>query len=197
MVAKVDGAVVLEVDVDSEAWLDYSTQLNLADASKEQHDIEVIFTNDKFSNPFCDRNLEVDVLTVQNNSVSQTTNNANSLIGKTKYVGFNQLLGYVSTARDRERAGSDISQIPNANQTYLSYRIMFNNPNFTTFPLPDQPDTFINARVDNPYIIETPDNTVAGSLKVAWQDFNAPMWFFCALRVTGNSVLCVDAPNPY
>src|SRR5690606_39049889 len=85
MVVKVDDAVALEADVRSETWMDYSTLLNLTKVDSDQHDIEIAFTNDKFNNPFCDRNLEVDVITLQNNTVSQTPNNANSLIGKTKY----------------------------------------------------------------------------------------------------------------
>ena len=179
--------------------MEYSNILNLPPTSEDEgaeRTVNVAFTNDKYVSPLCDRNLDVDVITIQDNTVSQTTYNANSLIGKTKYVGFNQLIGYVSSARDHERPGTNYSEVPNANQTYLSYRIMYNNPTFTTFPSPDTKDAFINARVDNPYIIETPDNTVAGSLKVAWDDRSAPMWFFCALRVTGDSVKCIDAPNP-
>jgi hypothetical protein len=214
VVVKLDGTTVLETDVTSETWVDYSTALNLNGASTSTttatttattatasdstiHDLSVAFTNDKYVSPLCDRNVNVDYIKIQDNTVSQTTNNANSLIGKTKYVGFNQLIGYVSDGRDHEKKGVDLSQVPNANQTYLSYRIMYNNPNFTTFPLPNETDQFINAKVDNPYIIETADNTVAGSLKVAWDHLNDPMWFFCALRTKGNSVKCIDAPNPY
>jgi hypothetical protein len=139
--------------------------------------LTVSYTNDHATLLGCDRNLYVDVITIQNNNVSQTPVNANSLIGKTKYVGYNQLIGYVSVAREREKAGIDVSKVPDANQTYLSYRIMYNNPNATTFPLPNEADRFINARVDNPYIIETADNTVAGNLKVAFDHLTDPMWF--------------------
>jgi hypothetical protein len=197
MVVKLDDTTALETDVPNTDWMYYSTQLNLPEGSSGQYALAVSFTNDKFVSPLCDRNLDVDVIKIQENTTSQSPNNAASLIGKTKYVGFNQLIGYVSVARDREHDGADYAKVPNANQTYLSYRIMYNNPNFTTFPTPDQPDSFINARVDNPYIVETEDNTVAGSLNVAFDHLQDPMWFFCALRTTGNSVKCIDAPNPY
>jgi hypothetical protein len=197
MVVKLDSTVVLEVDVMSTSWTEYSTLLNLPAGTGTDHDLNISFSNDNYLGPLCDRNLEVDVVKIQDNSVSQSTAVSNSLIGKTKYVGFNQLIGYVSAARDHEKEGTNYDAVPNANQTYLSYRIMYNNPNMTTFPPPDQPDAFINARVDNPYIIETADNTVAGSLKVAFDHLQDPMWFFCALRTTGNSVKCIDAPNPY
>lgn len=197
MVVKLDDTTVLEADVTNSDWMYYSTLLNLPAGGSGQYQLAISFSNDKYLTPWCDRNLDVDAIKIQDNTVSQSPNNAASLIGKTKYVGYNQLLGYVSAARDHEREGANYDAVPNANQTYLSYRIMYNNPNFTTFPSPDLPDAFINARVDNPYIIETDDNTVAGSLKVAFDHLQDPMWFFCALRTMGNSVKCIDAPNPY
>lgn len=207
MVVKLDDKVVLQASVSDVDWVDYATTLNLDAGSSTDHSLNISFSNDATSGigpfiTFCSRSLDVDVITIQNNSASQTTANPSSLIGKTKYVGYNQLLGYVSVARGRtlesqkEHPGANIDNVPNANQSYLSYRIMYNNPNFTTFPSPDQPDTFINARVDNPYITETADNTVAGNLKVAWDHLSDPMWFFCALRTTGNSVLCTQNRNP-
>jgi hypothetical protein len=196
MVVKVDNTIVLEVDVANQDWTDYSTLLALSTSQTNEHQLAITFSNDLYQGPWCDRNLDVDVIKVQDNTVSQTTNNSNTLIGKTKYVGYNQLIGYVSVARDREKPGINVAAVPNSNQTYLSYRILYNNPNFTTFPLPDSPDSFINARVDNPYITETTDNTTAGNLKTAFNHIQDPMWFFCALRTSGNSVLCIDAPNP-
>jgi hypothetical protein len=147
--------------------------------------------------PWCDRNLVVDYIQLQQNQTTQAPKNRESLIGKTKYVAFNQLLGYVSASRGSDAPlGTDMSKVPDANQTFLSYRIMYNNPNVTTFPVPSDPDSFINARVDNPYIIETPDNTTAGSLRDITTTPNAPMYFFCAHRTKGNNVKCIYYPNP-
>src|SRR5690606_10053259 len=90
-----------------------------------------------------------------------------------------------------------ISRVPNAQQTYLSYRIMYNNPNLTTFPPPTELDRFINAKVDNPYIVESDDNKIAGSLKTVYDEPQSPMFFFCALRQRGDNVRCIFEANPY
>lgn len=88
------------------------------------------------------------------------------------------------------------ARVPNAQQTYLSYRIMFNNPNFTTFPPPNEADKFINAKVDNPYVVETDDNKIAGRLKTVFDEPESPMFFFCAPRRQGDEVKCITEPNP-
>src|SRR5690606_6357649 len=107
-------------------------------------------------------------------------------------------LDETSTPEDVEAAKQAFySRIPNANQTYLSYRIMYNNPNFTTFPPPTERDLFINAKVDDPYIVETDDNKVAGSLKTVYDEPQSPMFFFCALRQRGDNVRCIFEATPY
>ena len=204
MVVSIDGKEVFGVDVTSEDWQDYSTSFSLPQAQGDttnstEHEVSVAFAPDntpQLINPFCKRTLQADIIHIQNNTATQTTAQAASLIGKTKYIARNQLIGYVSSDRSYEKAGIDLSKVPEANQTYLSYRIMYNNPNTTTFPQPDGPDSFINARVDNPYIVETPNNTVAGSLKTIFDEPTAQMFFFCANRVRGNAVRCIYAPNP-
>ena len=191
-------------------------------ASDEQttRKLSIEFTNDEFKPLQCDRNAYVDMVKFLNYETVQATYNPASLIGKTKYVAFNQLIGYVSSSRgtdaewleasksiqiDMDTQPDELEQlkqrfaggIPNANQTYLSYRIMYNNPNLTTFPPPTETDTFINAKVDNPYIVETDDNKIAGNLKTVFEQPDSPMFFFCALRQRGNNVKCIYEPNPY
>lgn len=207
---------------------------NVLQAADEQapqattYKISLEFTNDHYQSPLCDRNVYVDVLTFKTFAVTQAIYSKTSLIGKTKYVAFNQLIGYVSSSRGTDveweqyvesnaidysqiNPGGDgsqaaeqekldretfISRVPNTQQTYLSYRIMYNNPNMTTFPPPTEVDRYINAKVDNPYIVETEDNKVAGSLKTAYDEPESPMFFFCALRQRGDNVKCIFEPNP-
>jgi hypothetical protein len=183
--------------VPDEDWTDFSTAINLTSKADNKHQLKIEYINDTYRFLVCDRDIYYDKITLEKRETTQSPKNGTSLIGKTKYVAFNQLLGYVSESRSSDHpAGIPEDAIPNSNQTYLSYRIMYNNPNLTTYPMPNEPDTFINARVDNPYIIETPDNTVAGSLKDWYTNPTAPLYFFCAHRQRGDSVKCVYLPNP-
>lgn len=179
-----------------------------------EHLLAIEFNNDHNEPLNCDRNVYLDFLTFTNYQVAQATPSQTSLIGKTKYVARDQLIGYVSASRGNEQEWQAFqtehhitepeegaqdrfrAAIPNANQTYLSYRIMYNNPNLTTFPAPNMPDSFINAKVDNPYITESSDNTVAGNLKTIFDRPQDDMFFFCAPRLTGNTVRCINLPNP-
>ena len=243
----VDDAEIISLGVDQDRWTDYSTRLapkdapaastpttptTTPDAGSEDEvstkKLTIEFANDEFRAGECDLNVDVDVITLKKFEVTQTTYSKTSLIGKTKYVAFNQLIGYVSASRGTDveweqyvtsnaidysaiNPGGDgsqaaeqevldrqafISRVPNAQQTYLSYRIMYNNPNFTTFPPPTEIDRFINAKVDDPYIVETDDNKVAGSLKTVYDEPQSPMYFFCALRQRGDNVKCILEPNP-
>jgi hypothetical protein len=221
---------LLDLGVNQSSWMEYSTDIPSAgtadsaptdgEATSATHKLAIEFANDEFQLGRCDRNVYVDVLSFINYQTTQTTYSETSLIGKTKYVAFNQLLGYVSSSRgtDAEWAAASTSLrldkdiqagelerlkqafaggVPNSNQTYLSYRIMYNNPNMSTFPPPTEVDRFINAKVDNPYIVETDDNTVAGNLKTIFDEPQSPMFFFCAIRQRGDNVKCIYEPNPY
>ncbi len=220
---KLDDQEVFTVGLNRPGWTEFSTDLKLptsatpsdteAPTSDEKtYLLSIEFTNDQDRTVLCDINAYVDLVRFVKYETSQSTASTTSLIGKTKYVAYNQLIGYVSSSRGTSSERSEykfdpqqsqqtdyyntVGQVPNPSQTYLSYRIMYNNPNLTTFPQPDQADAFINAKVDNPYIVETDNNTVAGSLKTSFQEPLSPMYFFCALRTAGNSVKCINTPNP-
>jgi hypothetical protein len=61
MVVKVDGATVMTKSVNNAAWVDYSLD---AVYGAGTHTVKISFTNDH--NPgYCDRNLRVDMVTVQ------------------------------------------------------------------------------------------------------------------------------------
>lgn len=224
VVVKINDQEVFKVGLNQRTWSNFSTDLKLPTTPPAQNDpapqegetesytVSIEFVNDDQSTLTCDLNAYLDTITFTQYETSQSTATATSLIGKTKYVARNQLIGYVSNSRgtsaeraeygfkvdeeDPQNYYNTVGQVPNPSQAYLSYRIMYNNPNLTTFPQPDQADAFINAKVDNPYIVETDDNTVAGSLKTSFQEPLSPMYFFCALRTTGNSVKCINTQNP-